>query len=576
VLLRFLQDQTYLPVGSRAVLTADIRIIAASNANLHDLVERGQFRRDLLFRLRVLQLHLPPLRDRAGDVTLLAHSFLERLSHTHQRQTSHSRERLPESRVQGRRARSSEWLERRAAFRALPRPMSADLPSADLFSAEVRAPWRGPPKYGVTTRDVPLLVLPRERLEFDYGAPIDADARELVDSLGLLATTQTGFMPPAAPDFRFPDVLNEVSRLCDVGSTVYSHEDEHAFRMWLRWEIEGVISRVSRWDDEILRAKSLPLQRQEMLMVPLIYLNHMWRQGSPTLPAPSGPSAMPVAFDTLLSALAETTGILPRFNQLVMTMRAWRIEGLPVGAPVSYRDLTDLHRVYPYFWLNGVSHTEQEFYRAFWTIESFGVPVYGWGCLALECAAADDAELGAFALRCVHGALRNAYFAVRHLVPHVDPVGFRKIQLTGGWVNDELNGAASGYQLPFMLMLDALFLVDYSHPGATDSRANGLRFVPERWKSFFRSLSARSPGLRSWVIERQCPELTDAYQRCIELLVVHRTMHRHLAGQTLRGATTTARTFPSSEINYRDFMSEMGAIVQDTAAVNITSGAKEV
>jgi DNA-binding NtrC family response regulator len=85
VLLRFLQDQTYLPVGGRAIATADVRIIAASNANLHDLVDRQQFRRDLLFRLCVLQLHLPPLRERAGDITLLAHSFLERLTRTHQR-----------------------------------------------------------------------------------------------------------------------------------------------------------------------------------------------------------------------------------------------------------------------------------------------------------------------------------------------------------------------------------------------------------------------------------------------------------------------------------------------------------
>jgi len=85
VLLRFLQDQTYLPVGGRAVATADVHIVAASNANLHDLVERQQFRRDLLFRLCVLQLHLPPLRDRDGDVTLLAESFLERFSRTHQR-----------------------------------------------------------------------------------------------------------------------------------------------------------------------------------------------------------------------------------------------------------------------------------------------------------------------------------------------------------------------------------------------------------------------------------------------------------------------------------------------------------
>jgi hypothetical protein len=93
--------------------------------------------------------------------------------------------------------------------------------------------------------------------------------------------------------------------------------------------------------------------------------------------------------------------------------------------------------------------------------------------------------------------------------------------------------------------------------------------VPERWKRFFQSLAARSPGLRAWVDERQCPELTRSYQRCVDLLVVHRTMHRHLAGQTLRGATTTARVFGSSDENYRDFMSEMRSIIRDTAAVGV-------
>jgi hypothetical protein len=463
----------------------------------------------------------------------------------------------------------ASWLRRRRAFRALPTPLSGDRPATDLFSREIQEQGFGPPKYGVRTRDVPLLVLPGERLDFDYGEPIDLEARELIDTLGLLASTQTGFMPPTAPDFTFPGVLNDVSQLCEAGSLVYSREDASAFRLWLRAQIEGVCARVPRWDDELRRAVGLPLPRQEMLLVPLIYLSHMWRQGSPSLLAASGPSALPTPFETLLTALATSTGILPRFNQLAMTMRAWRIEGVPPGAPVSYRDLTDLHRVYPHFWLNGVTQTEREFYRAFWAIESFGAPVYGWGCLVLECMTAGDEELGTFALKCIHGALRNAYFAVRHLVPKVDPVDFRKIQLTGGWVNDDLNGAASGYQLPFMLMLDSLFLVEYSHPGATSSRANGLRFVPERWKRFFQSLAARSPGLRAWVDERQCPELTRSYQRCVDLLVVHRTMHRHLAGQTLRGATTTARVFGSSDENYRDFMSEMRSIIRDTAAVGV-------
>jgi DNA-binding NtrC family response regulator len=78
VLLRFLQDKTYLPIGGRTVMTGDVRVVAASNAELTDLVARGRFRRDLLFRLRVMHVRLPPLRERVGDVAFLAKRFLER------------------------------------------------------------------------------------------------------------------------------------------------------------------------------------------------------------------------------------------------------------------------------------------------------------------------------------------------------------------------------------------------------------------------------------------------------------------------------------------------------------------
>lgn len=466
---------------------------------------------------------------------------------------------------------SLTWLTRRAEFRVYPRPLSGDFDPIDLVSTEMGGIAPGPRLYGTITRDVPLLILPNVKQEYDFGEPLDVDSIKLVNSLGLLATTQTGFMPTVAPDFRFPGILNIVSIMCSVGSSIYAREDEDAFRKWMREQIDSVVASAANWDEIVRQATSLPLPRQEMLMVPLVYLNHMWRQGNPALSAASGPSAMPQAFNALLDALAKSTGILPRFNQLMMTMRAWKIDGIPEATPVSYRDLTDLTRVRPYFWLNGASETELEFYRAFWTVESLGIPVYGWGCLALESASANDAELGAFALRCILGTLRNIYFATRYFVPHVEPIGFRKIQLTGGWVNDDLNGAASGYQLPFMIMLDSLFKVNYSNQAASKSRANGLRFVPRRWLRFFKALSERSPGLRSWVLERNDPELTDTYQRCIELFVIHRTMHRHLAGQTLRGSTTTARTFCSAESNYRDFMCEMKAIIDDTISVGVST-----
>jgi DNA-binding NtrC family response regulator len=75
-LLRFLGERTFERVGSNKTLSADVRLIAATNKNLEELVKAGTFRDDLFFRLRVVEIHLPPLRERAGDIPLLAQSFL--------------------------------------------------------------------------------------------------------------------------------------------------------------------------------------------------------------------------------------------------------------------------------------------------------------------------------------------------------------------------------------------------------------------------------------------------------------------------------------------------------------------
>ncbi|GAB3033510.1 MULTISPECIES: sigma-54 dependent transcriptional regulator [Oleiagrimonas] len=79
-LLRFLQDGTYRRVGGTQMRQADVRLIAASNADLDALVESRRFRRDLLYRLKVLPLHMPPLRERGEDVVELAQTFLDRLN----------------------------------------------------------------------------------------------------------------------------------------------------------------------------------------------------------------------------------------------------------------------------------------------------------------------------------------------------------------------------------------------------------------------------------------------------------------------------------------------------------------
>ena len=79
-LLRLLQDKEYRPLGSSQLHHADVRIMAATNVKLADLVAKKAFREDLFHRLNVLQLNLPPLRDRLSDVAALAQEFLRRFS----------------------------------------------------------------------------------------------------------------------------------------------------------------------------------------------------------------------------------------------------------------------------------------------------------------------------------------------------------------------------------------------------------------------------------------------------------------------------------------------------------------
>lgn len=75
-LLRFLQDQQFRPLGGHREQQADVRVIAASNRSLEHQVEAGEFRLDLLYRLKLLYLALPPLRERCGDIPLLAEHFV--------------------------------------------------------------------------------------------------------------------------------------------------------------------------------------------------------------------------------------------------------------------------------------------------------------------------------------------------------------------------------------------------------------------------------------------------------------------------------------------------------------------
>jgi two-component system NtrC family response regulator len=97
-LLRVLQDRTFEVLGSSRPRTVDVRVVAATNRTLHEMVQRGEFREDLLYRLNLINIHLPPLRDRRGDIPPLANHFLRLANEAYRTD------------VESLSARATEWL----------------------------------------------------------------------------------------------------------------------------------------------------------------------------------------------------------------------------------------------------------------------------------------------------------------------------------------------------------------------------------------------------------------------------------------------------------------------------------
>jgi DNA-binding NtrC family response regulator len=84
-LLRVLQDRTYEVLGSSATRKVDVRVVSATNRNLPELIARGEFREDLLYRLNLISLHLPPLHERPVDIPLLVNHFLQAIATVYRR-----------------------------------------------------------------------------------------------------------------------------------------------------------------------------------------------------------------------------------------------------------------------------------------------------------------------------------------------------------------------------------------------------------------------------------------------------------------------------------------------------------
>ncbi len=88
-LLRAIQEKKFNPVGSNREVKTNARIIAATNRNLEKMMETEEFREDLFYRLNVMPIFLPPLRDRPDDITVLANTFLQKFSKLHDKKITH-------------------------------------------------------------------------------------------------------------------------------------------------------------------------------------------------------------------------------------------------------------------------------------------------------------------------------------------------------------------------------------------------------------------------------------------------------------------------------------------------------
>ncbi len=87
-LLRVLQERVFEPLGSNTTEKVDVRVVLASNVELSEAVEQGDFRQDLYYRVNVVTVHLPPLRERVGDIPLLAQRFLEHYARENNRKVA--------------------------------------------------------------------------------------------------------------------------------------------------------------------------------------------------------------------------------------------------------------------------------------------------------------------------------------------------------------------------------------------------------------------------------------------------------------------------------------------------------
>src|SRR5207253_9599348 len=144
-LLRALQEREIRPVGATDRLRIDVRIIAATNRDLESAIRSGAFRQDLYFRLNVVQIKLPPLRDRKSDIPLLVTAFLEKYSPSDEPVrtiSSDTMQRLMAHDWPGNVRELENAIERAIAMSSGPLIHVADLPSNLQVQTSDRSPQR--------------------------------------------------------------------------------------------------------------------------------------------------------------------------------------------------------------------------------------------------------------------------------------------------------------------------------------------------------------------------------------------------------------------------------------------------
>jgi transcriptional regulator with PAS, ATPase and Fis domain len=143
-LLRVLQDGEIRPLGSSETRRVDVRIVAATNQDLRKAVQEGRFREDLYYRLRVVEIELPPLRDRREDIPALAHHFLDRANEKMSRAikgfTNAAMDRLVANEWNGNVRELENEVERAVALSGDAETISLEMLSEHLRGSEAEGP----------------------------------------------------------------------------------------------------------------------------------------------------------------------------------------------------------------------------------------------------------------------------------------------------------------------------------------------------------------------------------------------------------------------------------------------------